>query len=82
MHQVASAPPRCLGWMLPALPGSAVMRSQALALGITEVDRLTDKLTHSRLIRIIIGIWIHPFARFQATMTQIEYSALDDQTLI
>ena len=43
---------------------------------------MTDKLTHSRVNVIIIGIWIHPFVRSQATMAQIEYSALDDQTLI
>jgi hypothetical protein len=43
---------------------------------------MTGKLTNLHIILIIIEIWIHPFARSQATVTQIGYSALDDQDAI
>jgi hypothetical protein len=43
---------------------------------------MTGKLTNLHVILIIIEIWIHPFARSQATATQIGYSALDDQVVI
>ena len=43
---------------------------------------MTGELTNLQVSPIIMELWIHPIARSQATMAQIEYSALDDQTLI
>jgi hypothetical protein len=43
---------------------------------------MTGKLTNLHVILIIIEVWIHLFARSQATVTQVGYSALDDQVVI
>ncbi len=50
--------------------------------GFATVDRRRAKLTRLHVVPIIIEIGLRPSARSQATMTQIEYSALDDQTLV
>jgi hypothetical protein len=55
---------------------------QAESRRTAEVDFPADKLTQLRVMLIIIGIWNHLCACSKATMTQIEYSALDDQSLI